>query len=1033
MLLLRANHTNNVSAIIASSCTIVMAEEEEEDGYFVRIRILSKFFSSLTTTKSISDRDTTSNTATTYIKIMIFLFAIWLIAFVMMAIFQIKPKKKKNHNNKTLPNTEGKMNTNEQNDKDNDEEEENSMRMILLQKMRQRKREFLKRCVQHGYGYRDSSVSATGYSIDTWRAKQFPGLIRPLSETEPKTTNKDGNNDTDDTEEEDDDETNRMVYLDYAGAALPSKFQWEQIAKQQRGNIILGNPHSTGPAAARTIELMERGKTRILDHFHAHPGPLAGNIMTNMNNDEEEMEHCHPGYEIVFTSGATHALQIVAEHFPWHPVASVLVYPQNAHTSVIGMRANAPTFLCKPMEDLIQDIRTCSGDDDDDSTVQDAASSSSSSQQQSLDSLWRRNNETDEKDGTMGDDARNLLVLPVECNFAGNRMSDVASVVKQFRRATRRDKENNHHHDNHWHILLDLAKAASTSPVNLRAWDPDFACVSFYKLFGEPTGLGCLFVKRTVIDTFLQNRHHDEIPSHHSHYFGGGSVDAVLPKQQFAIRRSEPTLLASLNNGTCHFRGIVSLLAGFQEIDRVGGMAAIQQHTCTLTMELVRRFRAMRHRNGRAVVEIYGDWKKHNLVDMSTLPGPIVAFNILREDGTYVGCNEVSKLATLHHPPIQLRTGCFCNPGACQLALNKSDDDVVRNYEESGHVCGDHIDIVDEKPTGAIRASFGKDSIWEDADTLISFLSKMFVNQNYHETTPVLRWDGHPKEVIITELYIFPIKSCAAQKVKKWPLDVSTYRLVLDREFALVDSSGQAMRLQTYLKMLFLKPEINLINKTLTVSAPGCSNLVLSLENSGSNLCSNVINVCGNKRCGTIWGGVEASEWFSSYLGVKCWLARHSKSDDHHSIAKSRSISESERESFANEQPLLLISEHALEVLNDMLRKQKQRQVTSCHFRPNIVVRLHHLPTKCKGIHLEDGWKQLESVGQGTTFQVVGSCARCSMVDFDPQNGTKGKTLRALAEYRRSNGQICFGIFLRGCATKVPNTHVAVGDVLLCT
>ena len=35
------------------------------------------------------------------------------------------------------------------------------------------------------------------------------------------------------------------------------------------------------------------------------------------------------------------------------------------------------------------------------------------------------------------------------------------------------------------------------------------------------------------------------------------------------------------------------------------------------------------------------------------------------------------------------------------------------------------------------------------------------------------------------------------------------------------------------------------------------------------------------------------------------------------------------------------------------------------------------------------------------------------MVDFDPTTGEKGKTLRALASYRRRNGRIVFGIFLR--------------------
>mmetsp|Transcript_11316 Transcript_11316/g.32511 ORF Transcript_11316/g.32511 Transcript_11316/m.32511 type:complete len:87 (-) Transcript_11316:685-945(-) len=35
------------------------------------------------------------------------------------------------------------------------------------------------------------------------------------------------------------------------------------------------------------------------------------------------------------------------------------------------------------------------------------------------------------------------------------------------------------------------------------------------------------------------------------------------------------------------------------------------------------------------------------------------------------------------------------------------------------------------------------------------------------------------------------------------------------------------------------------------------------------------------------------------------------------------------------------------------------------------------------------------------------------MVDYDPRTGKKGRTLRALAKYRRRNGQITFGHFLK--------------------
>ena len=53
-----------------------------------------------------------------------------------------------------------------------------------------------------------------------------------------------------------------------------------------------------------------------------------------------------------------------------------------------------------------------------------------------------------------------------------------------------------------------------------------------------------------------------------------------------------------------------------------------------------------------------------------------------------------------------VRVGCFCNIGACQNALNFTDEDVISNHK-AGHVCGDDVDLVNGKPTGSIRVSFG--------------------------------------------------------------------------------------------------------------------------------------------------------------------------------------------------------------------------------------------------------------------------------------------------------------------------------------
>jgi molybdenum cofactor sulfurtransferase len=186
--------------------------------------------------------------------------------------------------------------------------------------------------------------------------------------------------------------------------------------------------------------------------------------------------------------------------------------------------------------------------------------------------------------------------------------------------------------------------------------------------------------------------------------------------------------------------------------------------------------RELVHENGKPVIRLYGQWNSFTDKDGHPGPGPSVAFNIYGSDDSPVGYDEVSRLASLNRPPIQLRTGCFCNPGACQTAIPLSNADVVRNYS-SGHVCGDRRGVLNGKPTGAIRASFGKDSTWEDMDALVAFVERVYVSRgnglgcSRSSSEPKINVPPHINPPMkIESLFVFPIKSCAAMKVNRWPV-----------------------------------------------------------------------------------------------------------------------------------------------------------------------------------------------------------------------------------------------------------------------
>lgn len=80
----------------------------------------------------------------------------------------------------------------------------------------------------------------------------------------------------------------------------------------------------------------------------------------------------------------------------------------------------------------------------------------------------------------------------------------------------------------------------------------------------------------------------------------------------------------------------------------------------------------------------------------------------------------------LHKTP---PAGCFCNPGACTHYLGLTSSDLLSQHA-AGHVCWDDLDLIDGRPNGAVRASFGYSSSYADVAVLLEFLQRFFVNNS---------------------------------------------------------------------------------------------------------------------------------------------------------------------------------------------------------------------------------------------------------------------------------------------------------------
>lgn len=76
-----------------------------------------------------------------------------------------------------------------------------------------------------------------------------------------------------------------------------------------------------------------------------------------------------------------------------------------------------------------------------------------------------------------------------------------------------------------WFCILDAATFASTNPLDLSSVKPDFVCISFYKIFGFPTGLGALLVKNS--SAYVLNKD----------YYGGGTVLIALSSKPYHVLR----------------------------------------------------------------------------------------------------------------------------------------------------------------------------------------------------------------------------------------------------------------------------------------------------------------------------------------------------------------------------------------------------------------------------------------------------------------------------------------------------------------
>lgn len=366
--------------------------------------------------------------------------------------------------------------------------------------------------------------------------------------------------------------------------------------------------------------------------------------------------HADPAeYDVIFTANASGALKIVGESYPFHSGGKFLLTFDN-HNSVNGIREFAHTreASVKYIPMVLPDMRV---DED------------------QLDEFLREIDPT----------TNNLFAYPLQSNFSSVKHPQ-AWVEKA--------------HSHGWDVLVDAAAFAPTNELDLSVIKPEFVTLSFYKIFGYPTGLGALIAKRTILKKL------------HRPWFAGGTITvASVQGDKFYLAEGH----TAFEDGTPDFLNIPAIEIGLKYIQKLG-ISSIQTRVSCLTGWLLQHLSQMKHATGVPLVKIYGPT---STVDR----GGAVTVNFYNKEAKAIDHRDIETSANQHK--ISLRTGCFCNPGAGELALGISRVELDVCFQGPGHEerlsIDDFRSCINGKSSGAVRISIGEVTNFDDVQAFLVF------------------------------------------------------------------------------------------------------------------------------------------------------------------------------------------------------------------------------------------------------------------------------------------------------------------------
>lgn len=351
-------------------------------------------------------------------------------------------------------------------------------------------------------------------------------------------------------------------------------------------------------------------------------------------------------YEVIFTANASNALKLVGESFPFKN--GRLVLTSDNHNSVNGIRefakSKGATVTYIPV--LRPDMR--------------------------IDQVKLKYELSHPASGY------NLFAYPAQSNFT--------SVIHSFKWIQ--------YAQNHgWHILLDASAYVPTNRLDLTEISPCFVALSFYKMFGYPTGIGALIAKKTALDKLRSNRP----------WFAGGTINMVSVQTKRHILTEGS---AAFEDGTINYLDIPAVKIGLKYISHIG-YDLIHTRVSILTSWLLDNILSMKHSTGVYLVSLYGPRTMNKR-------GGAVTVNFYDSKSVLIHHSIVEKRANKFN--ISIRTGCMCNPGTVEIALNLSPHSLDKYFTRER--------TPNNKLPGVVRISVGLMSNFHDIQLFLKFCRK---------------------------------------------------------------------------------------------------------------------------------------------------------------------------------------------------------------------------------------------------------------------------------------------------------------------